>query len=452
MYLINKEGRVRDLKGYKSWRKLKTRTTYIKFINVLWFLIILFFIVLFLPWTQNIRARGSVTALNPGQRPQNIHSAIAGRIEKWYINEGQNVAKGDTIVFISEIKDAYFDPELIKRTENLLKNKQLSVVSYQDKVQALDNQIQALERLLSLKLNQAKNKLEQAKLKISTDSMDLIAAKRAYEIAEEQLIRMEKLYQDGIKSLTDLETRKIKVQDTKAKMIYEENNFQSTVNDYLNAQIEITSIQNDYRDKLSKAQSDRFSALSALYETENEVTKLQNTLTNYTVRRGLYFITAPQDGFISRAITLGVGQTLKEGEIIATIVPNNFQVAAEIYIEPLDLPLVQPGQHARLIFDGWPNIVFSGWPNVSQGTYGATVFAVDNNISPNGKFRVLLVPDTTDVDWPNAVRMGSGVVGMALLKNVPVWYEIWRQFNGFPPDYYIESAGGEKEKEEKKEK
>jgi hypothetical protein len=22
------------------------------------------------------------------------------------------------------------------------------------------------------------------------------------------------------------------------------------------------------------------------------------------------------------------------------------------------------------------------------------------------------------------------------LNNVPVWYEIWRQFNSFPPDYY----------------
>jgi hypothetical protein len=22
-----------------------------------------------------------------------------------------------------------------------------------------------------------------------------------------------------------------------------------------------------------------------------------------------------------------------------------------------------------------------------------------------------------------------------MLKDVPIWYELWRQFNGFPPDY-----------------
>jgi len=26
---------------------------------------------------------------------------------------------------------------------------------------------------------------------------------------------------------------------------------------------------------------------------------------------------------------------------------------------------------------------------------------------------------------------------MVLLKDVPIWYELWRQINGFPPDYYL---------------
>ena len=25
---------------------------------------------------------------------------------------------------------------------------------------------------------------------------------------------------------------------------------------------------------------------------------------------------------------------------------------------------------------------------------------------------------------------------MMLLKDVPIWYELWRQINGFPPEYY----------------
>ena len=37
-------------------------------------------VLLLLPWTQNIRAKGQVTTLRPDQRPQTIHSIIAGRI------------------------------------------------------------------------------------------------------------------------------------------------------------------------------------------------------------------------------------------------------------------------------------------------------------------------------------------------------------------------------------
>ena len=62
-------------------------------------------IFMFIPWTQNIRARGNVTTLKPDQRPQTIHSVIAGRIEKWFVQEGDFVEKGDTILFISEVKE-----------------------------------------------------------------------------------------------------------------------------------------------------------------------------------------------------------------------------------------------------------------------------------------------------------------------------------------------------------
>ncbi|MEL7122884.1 MAG: biotin attachment protein, partial [Bacteroidota bacterium] len=38
--------------------------------------------------------------------------------------------------------------------------------------------------------------------------------------------------------------------------------------------------------------------------------------------------------------------------------------------------------------------------------------------------------------WPEAIQIGSGAQGIALLNNVPLWYEIWRRLNGFPPDFY----------------
>ena len=404
--------------------------------RVLIVLLLLFVLFVFLPWTQNIRANGTVIALKPGQRPQTINSIIGGRIEKWFVQEGDMVRKGDTILYVSEIKDEYFDPNLLARTDEQLKSKEMSVNSYMEKVKAMDNQVSALAQGLILKQEQAANKLLQARLSVKSDSIDLQAFEVNYKIALEQYKRMEELHEKGLKSLTDLENRKLKLQETNAKMIAQENKLLSSRNQLINARIELSSIKADFRDKISKSESEKFSALSGMYDAEAVVTKLQNQYSNYLVRSGMYYITAPQDGFITKALRSGIGETIKEGTEILSIMPANIDVAVEVFVKPIDIPLLGKGSKVRIQFDGWPAIVFSGWPNVSYGTYGGKVIAIDNFISENGKYRVLVVPDTNDHSWPKEIRVGAGVGSMMLLKDVSIWYELWRQINGFPPEYY----------------
>nr|MBA3901083.1 hypothetical protein [Bacteroidota bacterium] len=45
-----------------------------------------------------------------------------------------------------------------------------------------------------------------------------------------------------------------------------------------------------------------------------------------------------------------------------------------------------------------------------------------------------------DIAWPKILGVGSGVYGWALLKDVPIGYELWRQFNGFPPDLVTDES------------
>src|SRR5690606_20867928 len=75
------------------------------------------FFMLFLPWTQNVYMEGNITTLEPETRPQEIQSVIEGKIDRWYVKEGMFVQKGDTIARISEIKDQYWDPFLLTRTQ-----------------------------------------------------------------------------------------------------------------------------------------------------------------------------------------------------------------------------------------------------------------------------------------------------------------------------------------------
>ncbi len=393
-------------------------------------------VMLFLPWTQNVQGEGFVTTLTPDQRPQTIQSPIPGRIEKWYVREGDFVNKGDTILHISEVKNEYFDPQLIERTELQIQAKSRAVGSYAGKVKALDNQIEALARERRLKLEQASNKLVQAKLKVQSDSIDLEAAKTNITIAQRQYDRTVQLEEEGLKAVTDVEEKKLKLQETQAKLISQENKLLAARNDVINARVEINRIGAEYTDKISKAESDKFTAESNQFDSEAQVTKLENEFANYEIRSELYYIRAPQSGFINRALQAGIGETFKEGDKLVGIMPSDYQLAVETFVEPIDLPLVQAGEKVRIQFDGWPAIVFSGWPNLSYGTYGGEVVAIETFISDNGKYRVLLAPDPEDHDWPVNIRVGSGANTIALLDDVPIWFEIWRQLNGFPPNYY----------------
>ncbi len=425
-----------DLTKYKSADRVFGKKYYKYFNRFLGAFAIIGFLILFLPWTQNITGRGNVTTLTPDQRPQTIQSQIPGRIENWFVREGDFIREGDTIMKISEVKSEYFDPNLVQRTEQQRDAKSLSVESYQGKVKAQDVRIGALINERGLKLEIAENKILQSILKVKADSIDLVAARTNLRIAQIKYVRADSLFQDGFTALKRVEDARVKLQETEAKEMSQEAKLLGGRNEVINAKIEISKLKAEYLDKISKAESEKLTAQSSQFDTEAQVTKLDNQVSNYTIRNSLLYIKAPYDGYINKAIRGGIGQTFKEGEGLVGIMPANIDLAVEMFVEPIDLPLVHKGEKVRVQFDGWPAIVFSGWPNLSYGTYGAEVVAVENFISSNGKFRVLLAPDEEDHEWPADIRAGSGAYTMALLEDVPIWFELWRQLNGFPPNYY----------------
>lgn len=439
-----------DLAKYKSGKDIMNKEYYKYFNKFLLGAAILFLIVLFLPWTQNITGNGLVTTLQPNQRPQTIQSQIPGRIEQWFVQEGDYVKAGDTILRISEVKSDYFDDRLVERTNDQIQAKSSSVTAYSGKVGALNRQISALENERQLKLQQTQNKLLQSKLKVKSDSIDLEAAKTNLKIAETQLTREQTLQDEGLSALKDVEEKRLKLQETQAKFISQENKYLASQNEVINAQIELSRTRASFADKISKAQSDMFTAQSSQLDTEAQVTKLQNSYSNYVRRNSLLYVTAPQNGFINKALIGGVGETFKEGEALLGIMPAQYDLAVETFVRPIDLPLIHVGEKVRVQFDGWPAIVFSGWPNVSYGTYGAKVVAIERFISDNGKYRLLLAPDETDHEWPEAIRVGSGARTIALLDDVPIWFELWRQVNSFPPNYYQPSESKTASKKDKK--
>ncbi len=411
-------------------------------------MVVLGLINLFLPWTQNVESVGKITSLDPANRPQLITSRIAGRIEKWFVREGDFVKKNDTIAFISEVKDEYIDPLLIDRSEQQVKAKETTLQSYEQKINAINSQIDALGKVLNMKLQQNSNKISQVKQKVIIDSIEYVSAANNYKVADEQFKRYEELVVKGVVSKTELENRKVKLQEALAKKISSESKYSNAKSELLNTEIDMNTVKQDYAEKLMKAESDKFSALSLFYEGEGSLSKLQNQLANYNMRKSYYYVTAPQDGYITKSNINGIGEIVKEGGPLCNFVPKQNDQAVELYINPIDLPLIKEGQRVQLIFDGWPAFVFSGWPGVSYGSYTAEVVAYDKVISDNGKFRILA--KNAGKPWPDALQIGGGVKGFALLNDVPLVYEFWRQINGFPPDFY-KNNNTSKKNEKKKE-
>lgn len=430
-----------ELADLKSQQQVVLSPWHISFRKLLLLLLGIGCVFLFLPWTQNVQAPGKVTTLLPAMRPQTIQATISGRIERWYVSEGNFVRKGDTIVYISEVKSDYFDPQLVERTGNQVAAKRGAIETYGGKVRALESQIAAMERERDNKLSQIRNKLVQAHAKLTSDSMLVLQTKVEIQIAERQFEGAKGMYDKGLYSLKQYEDARDKLATARTKLVEAQNKYEINRQELQNYRIDIPATVNEYANKVAKAQSDRFSTLSEQYDAVASVQKLEVTRENYARRQSFYYITAPQDGYVVKAIKPGIGEIVKESDDIVTLQPADYQLAVELYVKPLDLPLLAVGNKVRFQFDGWPAFFFSGWPGVSFGTYGGKVVSIDRNISPNGKFRILVGPDSDDHTWPEQIQPGGGARGIALLKNVPVWYELWRILNGFPADQYYPENG-----------
>lgn len=384
-------------------------------------LLITLALVMFLPWQQNVQGNGAVTALSPSDRPQQLQTRIDGRIEAWFVSEGQFVKKGDSIVRISEIKEDYLNPNVLPLTRQQQEAKESAIGEKLNKATALAQQVEQLEQQREFKLQQTQNKLLQYQAEVRQATLE-------DSVARDQLRRRERLFRDslGLVSVNDLQTFQIRVQSAAAKLVEKQQMLAIT-------QTELASIPAEYGEKIAKSRSDRAATLAEVSEGRSDVAKLKDKVGSLTLRNSFYVIEAPQDGYVVRATRAGQGEIVKAGEPIVTVQPARPRKAVELYVKPMDVALLKPGRHVRVFFDGWPALQISGWPQVAVGTFGAQVAVIDQFPSSDGRFRVLLVPDTThDEPWPAQLRLGTGVEGWAMLDNVTVGWELWRQLNGFP--------------------
>ncbi len=372
-----------------------------------------------LPWQQSVRGTGRVIAFDPLDRRINVEAPIAGRVKRMLVVEGQRVAKGD---LIAEIQD---------NDANLLSNVRAQREAISNRVEA------ARERLASLSAQFQQQ--QAAKIQALAAGRQRIAAERiAAQTAQINFERTELLAKGGLVSQRDLELA-IRERDATAANL-------AAVTSTL------TQIEREFDAAGARIQADRNQAEGELAAAERDRSATDVILAQNDQQQ----IVAPRDGIVL-SVTATEGTFLRPGSPLATIIPETPNRFAEIWLQGNDVPLVTPrrqgpdgkpipgtGSPVRLRFEGWPAIQFVGWPSVAVGTFGGEVVFVDATDDGTGRFRVVVAEKPDEVmqdgekktlNWPNNrwLRQGVRADGWVLLQQVPLWLEVWRQLNAFPP-------------------
>ncbi|QDU89727.1 Hemolysin secretion protein D, chromosomal [Pirellulimonas nuda] len=412
--------------------------------------------MIFAPWQQSVRGDGSVVAFDPVNRTQSVQSPVKGVIDE--IGEGifenAEVKKGQLVYRIVDQ-----DPQYLSRINQQVENTKQQIVAAQQRLERTEDQLTANQQVIKAKQDElASTRSGQIEAMAAADAYVLmaenkLAAERAGLVAAEGEVwqteleynRKKSLSEQGFESGKNFQEAELKYRQAMAKLKQAEQYVGAAENEVEGKKKDRESKRQEWEGKinkvdseLAKSQSDVAKSRGDIAKTNEEIGKIQNELTKLETqyaRQQTQEVRAPRDGFIMRLLAYDRSAIVKQGDTLFTIVPKTDKPAVQLWVDGNDQPLISPGRHVRLQFEGWPAAQFSGWPSVAVGTFGGEVAFVDPTDDDMGKFRVVVVPDDQSDPWPKYpyLRQGVRAKGWVLLNRVPLGYEVWRRLNGFPP-------------------
>tara|TARA_R110002072_G_scaffold243821_2_gene403162 strand:+ start:190689 stop:192107 length:1419 start_codon:yes stop_codon:yes gene_type:complete len=411
---------------------------------------------LFAPWQQSVTGSGNVVAYAPLERQMIVEAPIKGRIIDWGdgIVENAHVKKGQVILVIQDIDPDYLSRlqeqeesgkrQLMAARESLAAGRR-NVEAAQASIAPYEAQLRAYRTVQTEIVAAADQYVKSGEQKVQAETRALEEAQAGFSQAQADYQRQKALFEKKIASELKFQQAEQKYLEAKAKVGKAEAYVAAAKNELeakrrereakeRKAQVDIEYAQTS----LNKASADVAKAQSDVAKAESEVAKAEQSLTKLKTavsRQQEQIVAAPRDGFILQLLANQGADMVKEGDPLCTIVPDTTDRAVQIWLDGNDAPLVEPGRHVRLQFEGWPAVQFAGWPSVAVGTFGGEVISVDSTDNGKGKFRLLVGPASDSSDWPSDRYLKQGVRanGWVLLDEVGLGYELWRRLNGFPP-------------------
>ena len=378
------------------------------------------------PWQQAVPASGQVVAFDPVQRRQFVEAPIDGRIVRWAIVEGSRVRKGDVLLEISDN-----DPALVDRMETEREATEGVRQAALRKAESLRLMVERLGLTRDRAVAAAESRVMVAEDRAVAASRALEASEAAERTAKLNLERQLLLNQRGLSSRRNFELAQLQSDQTAAAVNKARADLNAARNSRIVAEAEREKAEADGHAQVDDATASLQQALSDERKALAELTKIDVRIARQATQR----VQAPIDGVVLRVLARQGAEMVKAGDVLMELVPESGHNVVELWVDGNDAPLVSPGRKVRLQFEGWPALQFIGWPSIAVGTFGGEVLVVDASDNGKGEFRALVQADPASPSWPEQryLRQGVRANGWILLDRVTLGFEIWRQFNGFPP-------------------
>lgn len=382
--------------------------------------------LIFTPWQQNVVASGQVVAFDPVERRQFIEAPIDGRIVRWAVVEGAQVKKGDLLLEISDN-----DPSLVERMETERSAADGVHNAAVRKAKSYRDQIERLELTRDRAIEAAESKIDVADDRITAAERALEAAEAAEQTAKLNFDRQLRLTDRGLASRRSYELATLQLNQTVAAANKARADLNAERNNRISLAADREKIAADSQARVENVRAALESAISDSQKAIAELTKVDVRL----ARQATQAVQAPTNGVVLRVMARQGADMVKAGETLMELVPESNNNVVELLVDGNDAPLVSAGRKVRLQFEGWPALQFAGWPSIAVGTFGGEVLLVDASDNGRGQFRALVQADPEDASWPEQryLRQGVRANGWILLDEVSLGFELWRQFNGFPP-------------------
>ncbi len=411
---------------YKALKFVEQHTVIKRFLLITLWILFVFILLLLLPWRQNITGIGTIISLDPFERDYKVPAPVGGFVSDIYVVENQFVKKGEKLFKMKDLDSHYKD-----RLEAIKKRGMENYKNELEKVGRIRENLKKQKDILRITVDIFNKKIQQI--------INIIEALKDQEIALVNKLKIEKihygrsksLYKDGIESKRDLELTENIYLDTTAQVHQIHMKIDNRYEDLNITHEEKTRFVEEANMQINQLKNDIVTGENLANSLKQGVKRDSINLSRYLSR----IIVSRGDGYVLRIYQNNRNRLIKAGEDILFFAPVVTKRAIRLKLSDFNMPLIKVGLHVRIIFFGWPALQIAGWPKISHGTFGGTIFAIENISHEKGAYFAIVTEDEDDEPWPShdLLKPGTRANLWVTISVVPLWFEAWRLMMAQPP-------------------